>query len=92
MNSKHGLPLPTPKNFDVMAVQDEAARIRTLRVGKRYKHHKDGLYTVTGVSVDEATGKIRIEYMSKEHGYIWSRTLDDFDAQVPRFEKVENVK
>ncbi len=50
--------------------------------GFRYRHHKGGTYQIVGVSVAESIGVVMVAYLSEELGYIWTRTLDDFNAYV----------
>ena len=79
------------KTFDAEAAHLLADTIRS-RIGRKYQHHKGDSYTVTHVDVDEATGQVRVGYRSEKNGKIWSRTLEDFDATVPRFQEVVSIE
>lgn len=76
------------------------------RVGSVWKHFKGGVYTVTAVTVDEATGAVLVSYESPEgraKGYApWTRPLVGADnaffgivglgagERVPRFVEIDN--
>lgn len=54
-------------------------------VGKEFKHFKGGFYTVTAVSLHEATAELLVTYHSVMRGTDWTRTFADFSSSVPRF-------
>lgn len=71
-----------------------------------WRHYKGGVYTVTSVTVDEATGVVLVSYESPEgqaKGYApWTRPLVGADnaffgivvgeggERVPRFVEIDN--
>lgn len=70
------------KDYDVEAVQARADELRQEMVGVEYRHWKGGIYRVTDVVVDEATGGLRIDYVNRDCGYKWSRTFQNFSEPV----------
>lgn len=53
------------------------------QTGERYRHYKGGEYEVVCSSIKEDTGEVLVTYRSLAFGYLWSRTLSDWNAFVP---------
>ncbi|SRR5258706_14820676 len=50
--------------------------------GQIFKHYKGGLYTVLLRSVHEETNEQLVTYQSNLKGFVWTRSLEDFNAVV----------
>jgi hypothetical protein len=57
------------KTFDVEAAQLSASKVREKMLGRGFRHYKGGVYRVTDVVVNEATGTTLVIYTSLNKGY-----------------------
>lgn len=82
--------------FELKILLEDAAKQVT--IGAKYYHYKDSAtyYTVTGLSILEATDEVAVKYTMDEHPEIefvrplsvWLETVEWNSRQVPRFTKV----
>lgn len=84
------LGMNSPKDHAQAALQASA-----LSPGERYRHYKGGEYEIVTCAVQEDTLAVVVVYRSIHQGYVWVRTLTNFNEEVDtngqrvkRFEKI----
>ncbi len=81
-------PYYTPKEDrsmkDPTAVEEAQSRCQHgPQPGEAYTHYRGGHYVIVARSVKEDTLEQLVTYRSSTYGYVWTRTLENFEEWVP---------